>query len=153
MYRGGERTHKDTALTREITCNERRQQGDGSSQGEEELKRGMPREGPLRTQYKEPSLDIAHYTTHEVPQAACVQRAIRAGSGCAETKGCPSSTGCVRFLLVNRSKAVKESEASGDVLEEFRDVVLDGGTVAGGSEQVLTVFGEMDAVYSTGVVA
>jgi hypothetical protein len=48
---------------------------------------------------------------------------------------------------------VEESEASGGVLEEFRDVVLDGGAVVGGCEQVFTVFGEMDTMYGAGVVA
>ena len=48
---------------------------------------------------------------------------------------------------------MKESEASLDVLEEFRDVVLDGGAVVRGCQQVFTVFGEMDTVYVGGVVA
>ena len=118
------------------------------------------REELRRTDYKEFSLDIAHYAAHEVPQAACVLRAIRAGSRCVETKGGPSGTGCVGFLLVNRPKAVEESEAGGDVLEKIWDDgapppagVLDDGAVFGGCEQVLTVFGEMDTVYAFGMIA
>ena len=60
---------------------------------------------------------------------------------------------CVGFLFMNRPKAVEESKAGRDVLEEFRDVVLDGGAVVGGCQQVLTVFGEMDTTYGVGVVA
>ena len=56
-------------------------------------------------------------------------------------------------LGLERAKAVEESEAGRDVLEEFRDVVLDGGAAGGGCEQVLTVFGEMDTLYGAGVVA
>ena len=56
-------------------------------------------------------------------------------------------------LASDRAKAVEESEAGWDVLEEFRDVVLDRGAVVGGCEQVLTVFGEMDTAYAVGVVA
>ena len=59
----------------------------------------------------------------------------------------------LRRLVVDRTKTVEESEAGRDVLEEFRDVVLDGGAVVGGCEQVLTVFGEMDTAYGFGVVA
>ena len=56
-------------------------------------------------------------------------------------------------MASERAKAVEESEAGRDVLEEFRDVVLDGGAVQRGCQQVLTVFGEMDTAYGVGVVA
>ena len=56
-------------------------------------------------------------------------------------------------LASDRAKAVEESEAGRDVLEEFRDVVLDGGAVFRGCEQVFTVLGEMDTAYDVGVVA
>ena len=58
----------------------------------------------------------------------------------------------VRRFVVDRTKTVEESEAGWDVLEEFRDVVLDGGAVVGGCQQVLTVFGEMDTAYDVGVL-
>ena len=112
-----------------------------------------------RTQYKHYSLDITHYAAHEVLQAACVLRVIRTGSRCVETTRGPSGTGCVGFLLVNRPKAVEESEAGGDVLEKICDGVpppagvLDDGAVSGGCEQVLTVFREMDTAYGVGVAA
>ena len=60
---------------------------------------------------------------------------------------------CVGFRLMNRPKAVEESKAGRDVLEEFRDVVLDRGAVVRGCEQVLAVLGETDALYIVGVVA
>ena len=67
---------------------------------------------------------------------------------------CASSAGSGgNGLASNRAKAVEECEAGRDVLEEFRDVVLDGGAVVGGREQVLTVFGEMDTTYGFGMVA
>jgi len=53
----------------------------------------------------------------------------------------------------DRAKAVEESEAGRDILEEFRDVVLDGGAVLGGCEQVFIVFGEMDTTYDFGMIA
>ena len=56
-------------------------------------------------------------------------------------------------LASDRAKAVEESKAGRDVLEEFRDVVLDGGAVVRGCEQVFTVFGEMDTLYGVGVIA
>ena len=59
----------------------------------------------------------------------------------------------LRISAVHRSKTVKDSEAGRDVLEEFRDVVLDGGAVVGGCQQVFTVFGDMDTAYGAGVVA
>ena len=59
----------------------------------------------------------------------------------------------VRRFVVDRTKTVEESEAGWDVLEEFRDVVLDGGAVERGCEQVLTVFRVMDTSYVAGVVA
>ena len=59
----------------------------------------------------------------------------------------------VRRLVVDCTKTVEESEAGWDVLEEFRDVVLDGGAVVRECAQVLIVFGEMDTAYGAGVVA
>jgi len=56
-------------------------------------------------------------------------------------------------LASDRAKTVEESEAGRDVLEEFRDVVLDGGAVVRGCQQVFTVFGEMDTLYSSRVIA
>ena len=45
------------------------------------------------------------------------------------------------------SKTVEESEAGGDVLEEFRDVKLDGGAVVRGREQVFRILGQMNTSY------
>ena len=61
----------------------------------------------------------------------------------------------VRRLVVDRrmTKAVEESKTGRDVLEEFRDVVLDGGVVLRACEQMFTIFGEMDTAYGAGVVA
>ena len=55
-------------------------------------------------------------------------------------------------LVSDCAKAVEESEAGRDVLEESRDVVLDRSAVLRGCEQVFTVFGEMDTCYGLGVV-
>jgi len=67
---------------------------------------------------------------------------------------CASSTGRGGSgLTSDRAKTMEEGEASRDVLEEFGDVVLDGGVVVRGCDQVLTVFGEMDTTYGVGVVA
>ena len=67
---------------------------------------------------------------------------------------CASSTGRGGSgLASDRANAVEESKAGRDVLKEFRDVVLDGGAVVRGCQQMFTVFGEMDAFYFFGVVA
>ena len=65
----------------------------------------------------------------------------------------PSARRRSRRLMSYGSKTVEESEAGRDVLEEFRDVVLDGSAVVRGCQQVLTVFGDMDTPYGVGVVA
>jgi len=56
-------------------------------------------------------------------------------------------------LVSYGSKTVQESEAGRDVLEEFRDVVLDGGAVLRGCEQVPIIFREMDTLYGARVMA
>ena len=113
--------------------------------------------------------DAAHEITNTVVVVDCT---IRAMGGDVQTEGgavvchpfTTLSLPCASFrasrtgrgrsrLASDRAKAVEESEAGRDVLEEFRDVVLDGGAVVRGCEQVLTVFGEMDTLYAVGVVA
>ena len=113
--------------------------------------------------------DAAHEMTNAVAVVECT---IRAMGGDVQTEGgavvsrplTSLSLPCVSFrtpstgrsgsrLASDRAKAVEESEAGRDVLEEFRDVVLDGGAVGGGCQQVFTVLGEMDTLYVIGVVA
>ena len=61
----------------------------------------------------------------------------------------PSARGCSRRSFSYGSKAVEQSEAGGDVLEEFRDVVLDGGAVGRGCEQLSIVFRKVDGLDAT----
>ena len=87
-----------------------------------------------------------------------VERSIHAMGGDVQTQGAAVvgrsfttlSLPCASFrtpstgrsgsrLASDRAKAVEESEAGRDVLEEFRDVVLDGGAIVRGCEQVFTV--------------
>ena len=88
--------------------------------------------------------DAAHKITNAV---AVVERPIRALGGVGQTEGAvvgrtftTLSLPCASFrapgtgrggsrLTSDRAKAVEESEAGRDVLEEFRDVVLDGSAV------------------------
>ena len=58
----------------------------------------------------------------------------------------PSARRRSRRLMSYGSKTVEESEAGGDVLEEFGDVVLHGGAVDRGREQVPIVFRNVDGV-------
>ena len=115
--------------------------------------------------------DPAHEMTNAVAVIACTIRALGGDSqtevGAVIVVGRSLTTlsfPCASFcalstgrgdsrLTTDRAYAVEESEAGGDVLEEFRDVVLDGGAVVGGCQQVFIVFGEMDAAYGVGVVA
>jgi len=80
-------------------------------------------------------------TAHQVAHPARVLSAVR------------SAVRSLRILAVGRSKTVEESKAGRGVLEEFRDVVLDGGAVLRGCQQVFPVLGEMDTAYGVGVVA
>ena len=56
-------------------------------------------------------------------------------------------------LTSDRAKAVEKCNAGRNVLEEFRDIVLDCRAVEGGCQQVFTVFGEMNIGYVVAVVA
>ena len=77
-------------------------------------------------------LEKLRRTAHQVTHAARVLSAI-----------CPAKR-ILYFLVVDRTKTVEESEAGRNVLHELRDVVLDGGAIVGGREQVPIIFREVD---------